>query len=120
MPSKDGKITPDLFDRMKAELSRQRAQPHVFWADQFHNEDGIAGYRLIGEEILDQLGPGIDTFCGAVDTAGMLVGVCRAIKPAQCRYRMGALEPAESPTLTTGRGGPDRVEGIGLGSGHRT
>jgi cysteine synthase A len=48
VPSESGKTTPELFDEMKAELSRQRAQPGVFWADQFHNGDGIAGYRLRG------------------------------------------------------------------------
>ncbi len=115
LPSENGKITPNLFDRMKAELARQRERPGVFWADQFHNEDGIAGYRSIGEEILEQLGPDIGAFCAGVGTGGMLVGVSRAFKAAGCRSKVVALEPAESPTLTTGQGGPHRVEGIGVG-----
>jgi cysteine synthase len=69
----------------------------------------------IGEELLHQLGPGITAFCGAVGTAGMLVGVSRALRKAQCPARIVALEPAGSPTLTTGQGGPHRVEGIGVG-----
>jgi len=42
-----------------------------------------------------------------------VVGVSRALKAAQCPARVVALEPAASPTLTTGTGGPHRVEGIG-------
>lgn len=115
VPSDEGQITPDLFARMKAELAREAAQPGVFWADQFHNEDAVAGYMAIGEELLCQQGSGITAFCAAVGTAGMLVGVSRALKRAQCRARIVALEPASSPILTTGRGGPHRVEGVGVG-----
>lgn len=113
--SENGRITPALFDGMKAELARQNAQPGVFWADQFHNEDAIVGYMPTGLEILEQLGPDIDAYCGAVGTGGMLVGVSRAFKAANCPARVIALEPAESPTLSTGKGGPHRVEGIGVG-----
>src|ERR1700760_4798743 len=42
--SDGGKITPGLFDRMKAELAREAAMPGVFWADQFHNSDAVEGY----------------------------------------------------------------------------
>jgi cysteine synthase A len=100
---------------MKAELARLCVQPGVFWADQFHNDDGITGYRAIGSEILEQLGSGIDVFCAGVGTGAMLVGVSRELKASRCRCKIVALEPSESPTLTTGRGGPHRVEGIGVG-----
>ncbi len=45
----------------------------------------------------------------------MLVGVSRALKAAQSKARIVALEPAASPVLTTGKGGAHRVEGIGVG-----
>jgi cysteine synthase A len=115
VPSDDGRITPELFDALKAELARQAAQPGVFWADQFNNPDAIAGYLPIGEELLRQLGPNIAAFCAAVGTAGMFVGVSRALQAARCPARRIALEPAESPTLTTGRGGPHTVDGVGVG-----
>ena len=54
-------------------------------------------------------------FCGAVGTAGMLVGVSRALKAADTRTRIVAFEPAGSPVLTTGRGGAHRVEGTAPG-----
>ena len=55
-------------------------------------------------------------FCGAVGTGGMLAGVARALREGGSRARIVALEPAESPAMTAGRGGPHRVEGIGTGS----
>ena len=57
----------------------------------------------------------IDVFCGAVGTAGMLVGVSRALKAGGSRARIVALEPSGSPVLTTGRGGAHRVEGTAPG-----
>jgi len=115
VPSDEGRITPGLFARMKAELARQASQPGVFWVDQFHNGDAIAGYMAMGDELLRQAASGITAFCAAVGTAGMLAGVSRALKAAQCPARIIALEPAESPTLTAGQGGPHRVEGVGVG-----
>src|SRR5471030_1943645 len=48
MPSDGGKITPGLFDRMRAEVKRLMEEPGTFWTDQFHNEDAITGYMGIG------------------------------------------------------------------------
>jgi cysteine synthase A len=114
MPSDGGKVTPGLFDRFKERIALLKEQPNTFWTDQFHNADALNGYRDIGVELLEQLGS-IDVFCGAVGTAGMLVGVSRALKAAGCGARIVALEPAGSPMLTTGRGGPHRVEGTAPG-----
>ena len=88
--------------------------PNVFWTDQFHNADALNGYRQIGVELLQQAGS-IDAFCGAVGTAGMLVGVSRALKAGGSRARGSSLEPTGSPVLTTGKGGPHRVEGTAPG-----
>jgi cysteine synthase A len=115
VPSDEGRITLGLFARMQAELTRETAQPGVFWADQFHNDDVIAGYMPLGNELLRQMGGSITMFCAAVGTAGMLTGVSRALKAAQSPARIVALEPAESPILTKGQAGAHRVEGIGVG-----
>jgi cysteine synthase A len=69
----------------------------------------------IGTELVQQVGTDIDVFCGAVGTGGMLMGVSRALRAANCRARIVALEPASSPALSTGKGGPHRVEGVGCG-----
>ena len=114
VPSDGGRITPDLFVRMRAEVDRLRAEPGTFWTDQFHNADAIEGYMRIGQELLTQIGS-IDVFCGAVGTAGMLTGVSRALKAVGCHARVVALEPASAPMLTAGHGGAHRVEGIAPG-----
>ena len=114
VPSDGGKVTPALFDRFKARIAELKAEPGTFWTDQFHNADALNGYRQIGVELLQQLGS-VDAFCGAVGTGGMLVGVSRALKDGGSRARIVALEPATSPTLTKGHGGPHRVEGTAPG-----
>src|SRR5580704_6200364 len=115
VPSEGGKITAELFARFREAVARETAHPDVFWADQFHNPDVVEGYAPMGCELLAQLGAGITAFCAAVGSAGMLVGVARALKSGQCGARIVALEPAESPVLTTGKGGPHHVEGVGVG-----
>ena len=45
----------------------------------------------------------------------MLVGVSRALKEAGSKARIVALEPSQSPFLTTGKGGAHRVEGTAAG-----
>jgi cysteine synthase A len=114
VPSDGGKVTPALFDRFRARIESMKDEPRTFWTDQFHNGDALNGYREIGNELLEQLGT-VDVYCGAVGTAGMLVGVSRALKGGATPTRIVALEPSGSPVLTTGRGGAHRVEGTAPG-----
>ena len=116
IPSDGGKVTPALFDRFRAEIAKLAAEPDTFWTDQFHNADALNGYAEIGREILAQTGGRLDVFCGAVGTGGMLAGVARALRDGGSRARIVALEPAESPAMTQGRGGAHRVEGVATGS----
>jgi cysteine synthase len=115
VPSRGGAITPDLFDRMRDVVTEIVARDGAYWTDQFHNTDSLDGYAGIGHELLAQASAGITAFCGGVGVAGMLVGVSRALEAAGSAARIVALEPASSPFLTTGVGGPHRVEGIGTG-----
>ncbi len=114
VPSDGGKVTPALFDRFRARINTLKEDPAMFWTDQFNNTDALNGYREIGVELLRQVEP-LDAFCGAVGTAGMLVGVSRALKAGGSRARIVALEPTGSPALTQGRGGAHRVEGTAPG-----
>ena len=95
VPSEGGKVTASLFDKFKARIAEMNADPNTYWTDQFHNTDALNGYRQIGTVLVEQLGP-IDVFCGAVGSAGMLVGVSRAFKEAGIRARIVALEPSSS------------------------
>ena len=112
--SDGGKVTPALFDKFKARIAELAKQPNTFFTDQFNNADALDGYANIGRELFEQAGC-VDAYVGAVGSGGMLTGVSRALKEAGCRARIIALEPATSPMLTAGKGGPHRVEGIAPG-----
>jgi len=114
VPSEGGAVTPGLFDRFRERIAVMTQEPDTYWTDQFHNADALKGYGEIGVELLQQIGA-VDLFCGAVGTAGMLVGVSRALKEGGSRARIVALEPGGSPVLTAGRGGAHRVEGTAPG-----
>lgn len=115
IPSQNGQLTPELFRTMIDTAKKMSEEPNTFYTDQFNNNDAVRGYMTIGNELLEQAGPEIAAYCGAVGTAGMLMGVSRALKARGCRAKIVALEPASSPVLTTGKGGPHRVEGIAAG-----
>jgi cysteine synthase A len=113
IPSEGGKITPDLIPRARAEARRIHEEEGAFWTDQFQNHDAVEGYAGIGREIFAQLDKAPEAFCGAVGTAGMLIGVSTALKKQGTR--IVALEPASSPVLTQGKTGTHRVEGVAAG-----
>ena len=115
LPSEGGKISKELFHRMEHEAEKLAASPDVYYTRQLYNADSILGYQTIGEELAQQVSGPIHAFCGAVGTAGMLMGVSRALRQAGQATRIIALEPGGSPFLSQGRTGSHRVEGIGLG-----
>jgi cysteine synthase A len=115
IPSENGKLTPELFRMMIATAKKLGEEPDSYYTDQFNNTDAIHGYTGIGNELFAQVGPEIAAFCAGVGTAGMLMGVSRALKAQGAQTKIVALEPSTSPVLTTGKGGPHRVEGIAAG-----
>ena len=114
-PSKNGKITPDLVPRMIARARSIAQSGSTYFTDQLNNADTIRGYAQIGYELLQQFPEPIAAFCGAVGTAGMLMGVSQALKEADPDTRIVALEPATSPIISVGTAGDHHVEGIGIG-----
>jgi len=115
IPSENGKLTPELFRTMIDMAKKLSEEPNSYYTDQFNNKDAIRGYMGIGNELFDQAGPEIAAFCAGVGTAGMLMGVSRALKARGAKTKIVALEPTSSPVLTTGKGGAHRVEGIAAG-----
>jgi cysteine synthase A len=115
VPSEDGRITPDLVPRMIERARELAAEPGTYFTDQLNNDDMVVGYRTIGEELIDQLDGAIDVFCAAVGTAGMVMGVAKALAAAGSPTRVVVFEPAATPVLTAGTTGTHRVEGIGIG-----
>jgi cysteine synthase A len=115
VPSEGGLMTRKLFldiIEVARELSRD---PHTFWTDQLNNQDSIAGYHALGEEIWSQTKGKIDAFVHSVGTAASLRGVTAVLKRYKPDVRIVAVEPAESPVLLGGQAGPHKIEGIGIG-----
>jgi cysteine synthase len=114
VPSKGGKVTPDLIHRMIEKANALAAQGETYFTNQLYNRDSIKGYVNIGKELVQQFGGGIDAFCGSVGTAGMLMGVAQVLK-ANRATRIVALEPASSAVISGGKAGDHHVEGIAIG-----
>ena len=115
VPSDNGKITRALIESMIRQTRQLAEREDFYWTDQFNNPDAITGYQHLGQELVDQVGGAIHAFCGGVGTAGMLVGVSRAVRracPAAC---IVALEPASSAVISGRPGGSHHVEGVGVG-----
>lgn len=89
----------------------------IFLPRQFSNEGNVEAHRLTtGIEIWDQLesvGLMPDAFVAGVGTGGTVMGVGAALKSLNSAVRIHPLEPAESPTLSTGhKVGSHRIQGI--------
>ena len=113
--SEDGAITPELIGRMKGRAQELVSKEGCFYADQFGSPDVLVGYEPMGAEIAEQTGGAVDLICAGVGTGGALMGAVNGLVSKGVRPDVIALEPAQSPLLTTGVGGPHRVEGIGVG-----
>ena len=114
-PSDGGAITPELIARMRERAYALAQEPGSFYADQFGSPDVRAGYEPMGAEIAEQAPSGVSLICAGVGTGGALMGAVDGLEQAGMNPDVVALEPAQSPLLTTGVGGPHRVEGIGVG-----
>lgn len=93
------------------------AKGGVFLPRQFENRyNEEAHEKTTGMEIWEQLGKaGLmpDAFVAGVGTGGTVMGVGKRLKAHNPLIKIHPLEPAESPTLTTGyKVGSHRIQGI--------
>ncbi len=93
------------------------AVPRTFLPHQFSNDANIdAHFTGTGPEIWLQLqGQGLrpDAFVAGVGTGGTVMGVGRFLRSRHPSVRVHPLEPAESPTMSTGhKVGHHRIQGI--------
>ena len=91
--------------------------PRVFLPAQFSNlANPDAHETSTGREILEQLalsGRVPDAFVAGVGTGGTVMGVGRCLRARNAAVRIHPVEPAESPTLSTGhKTGHHRIQGI--------
>jgi cysteine synthase len=115
VPSEGGLTTKKLILDMIEAARRLSREPGAFWTDQLNNQDSIAGYHALGEEIWSQTHGEIDAFVHGVGTAASLRGVATVLKQHKPGVVIVAVEPAESPVLSGGAPGPHKIEGIGIG-----
>jgi cysteine synthase len=93
------------------------SQPNIFLPKQFSNEaNAEAHQRTTGPEIWYQMkyhGVTPDAFVAGVGTGGTVMGVGRFLRSHNPAIKVHPLEPAESPTLSTGyKVGVHRIQGI--------
>jgi len=101
--------------RMSEEFAA--GQPGVFLPRQFSNDANVEAHETTtGPEISAQLesaGLRPDAFVSGVGTGGTVMGVGRFLRSANPRIKIHPVEPAESPTLSSGRKlGKHRIQGI--------
>jgi len=95
----------------------EREAKHIFLPRQFENQyNAEAHEKTTGKEIWRQLasnGMMPDAFVAGVGTGGTVMGVGGYLKMMKPNVKIHPLEPAESPTLTTGyKVGSHRIQGI--------
>lgn len=101
--------------RMAEQFAKEN--PNVFLPRQFENSDNAEAHeQTTGPEIVAQLkklGREADAFVAGVGTGGTVMGVGRALRAAGRKVKVHPLEPANSPTLRTGKkDGSHRIQGI--------
>jgi cysteine synthase len=101
--------------RMTEELAEQ--EPHVFLPAQFANEANAEAHeKTTGPEIWWQLyfhSIRPDAFIAGVGTGGTIMGAGKFLRQRNPQIRLHPLQPAESPTLSTGhKVGHHRIQGI--------
>ncbi len=112
--SVDGKITHELAERMKQRALALSEKPSHYYADQFGSPDVGRGYVPMGQEIARSLDGDFDVFCAAVGTGAAMMGTLDGMHGCGAKPKVIALEPLQSPLLTTGKSGAHKVEGIAV------
>jgi cysteine synthase len=93
------------------------SRPRVFLPRQFANVANVEAHEnTTGPEIwwqLEAAGLVPDAFTAGVGTGGTVMGVGRSLRARRAEVRIHPIEPAESPTLTTGhKVGRHRIQGM--------
>jgi cysteine synthase A len=113
--SEGGLTTRKLILEMIEVARGLSREPHTYWTDQLNNQDSLAGYSSLGEEIWSQTKGKIDAFVHCVGTAATSRGVATVLKRYKPGIKIFVVEPAESSVLLGGQARPHGIEGVGIG-----
>lgn len=90
--------------------------PNAFMPQQFRNPANPQIHaRTTAEEIWADTDGEVDFLVAGVGTGGTITGVAEVIKSRKPTFKAIAVEPANSPLLSTGKAGAHKIQGIGAG-----
>jgi len=112
-------LTPGS-DGMKGAIAKAEEvleqNPNTFMPNQFSNPANPEIHRkTTAEEIWNDTAGEVDILVAGVGTGGTITGVSEVIKARKPSFAAIAVEPADSPVLSGGQGGPHKIQGIGAG-----
>jgi cysteine synthase A len=112
-------LTPGS-DGMKGAIAKTEEvleqYPNTFMPNQFGNPANPGIHRkTTAEEIWNDTAGEVNILVAGVGTGGTITGVSEVIKARKPSFAAIAVEPADSPVLSGGQGGPHKIQGIGAG-----
>jgi cysteine synthase len=115
VPSESGRMTEKLTRDMIEAAGVVAIETGAFWTDQLNNEDQLAAYYKMADEIWSQTEGRIDAFVQCVGTAASVRGNAEALRRHNEKIRIVAVEPDESAVLSGGQTGAHKIDGVGAG-----